>query len=76
VQTAPCYVQSFDQYRRVTDRRTDRRTDGIAVAGPALAMRELRRAVKMGVVFYQTWSESQWTVLLRYLTILTNVRCY
>ena len=33
VQTAPCYV-------------TDRRTDGIAVAGTALAMRALRRAVK------------------------------
>ena len=31
------------QYRRVTDRRTDRRTDEIAVASTALAM---RRAVK------------------------------
>jgi len=34
------------QYRRVTDRRThrptDRRTDGIAVANTALAMRALR----------------------------------
>jgi len=35
------------QYRRVTDRRTDRRTDGIAVASTALAMRALRRAVKI-----------------------------
>ena len=39
------------QYRRVTDRRTDRqtdeRTDGIAVASTVLAMRALRRAVKM-----------------------------
>jgi len=34
------------QYRRVTDRQTDRQTDGIAVASTALAMRELRRAVK------------------------------
>ena len=34
------------QYRRVTDRQTDRRTDGIAVASTALAMRALRRAVK------------------------------
>jgi len=33
------------QYRRVTDRRTDRGTDGIAVASTALAMRALRRAV-------------------------------
>jgi len=31
------------QYRRVTDRQTD----GIAVASTALAMRALRRAVKM-----------------------------
>ena len=30
------------QYRRVTDRWTDRRTDGIAVANTALAMRALR----------------------------------
>jgi len=35
------------QYRRVTDRRTDRRTDGIAIASTALAMRALRRAVKI-----------------------------
>jgi len=34
------------QYRRVTDRQTDRQTDGIAVANTALAMRALRRAVK------------------------------
>jgi len=39
------------QYRRVTDRQTDRQidrqTDGIAVASTALAMRSLRRAVKI-----------------------------
>ena len=35
------------QYRRVTDRRMERQTDGIAVASTALAMRALRRAVKM-----------------------------
>ena len=35
------------QYRRVTDRQTDGRTDGIAVASTALAMRAVRRAVKM-----------------------------
>jgi len=34
------------QYRRVTDRRTERQTDGIAIASTALAMRALRRAVK------------------------------
>ena len=34
------------QYRRVSDRRTDGQTDGIAVASTALAMRALRRAVK------------------------------
>ena len=33
------------QYRRVTDRQTDGRTDGIAVANTALAMRALQRAV-------------------------------
>jgi len=35
------------QYRRVTDGQTDRQIDGIAVASTALAMRALRRAVKM-----------------------------
>ena len=35
------------QYRRVTDRQTDRWTDGIAVASIALAMRALWRAVKI-----------------------------
>jgi len=41
------------QYRRVTDgRRTDRQTDGIAVARTALAMRALRRAVKMYCNFF------------------------
>jgi len=34
------------QYRRVTDGRTDRQTDGNVVANTALAMRALRRAVK------------------------------
>jgi len=34
------------QYRRVTVRQTDRRTDGTAVASTALAMQALRRAVK------------------------------
>ena len=34
------------QYRRVTDRQTDGRTDGIAIANTALAMRALRLAVK------------------------------
>ena len=33
------------QYGRVTDRQTDGRTDGIAVANTALAMRALRSAV-------------------------------
>ena len=48
---------ALTQYRRVTDgqteRRTDRQTHGIAVASTALllAMRALRRAVKMGVVY-------------------------
>jgi len=31
---------------------------------------------KVRVVLRQTWSESQWTVLMRYLTIPTNVRRY
>jgi len=35
------------QYPRVTDGQTDRHTDGIAVASTALAIRALRRAVKL-----------------------------
>jgi len=30
----------------------------------------------MGVVLRQAWSESQRTVLMRYLTISTNIRRY
>jgi len=33
-------------------------------------------AWKMGVVFREAWCESQWTVLMGYLTISTNVRRY
>jgi len=33
----------------VTDRQTDGRTDGIAIANTALAMRALRRAVKTNI---------------------------
>jgi len=45
VQTAPFYVPSFWHNTGVW--RTERQTDGIAVASTALAMRALRRAVKM-----------------------------
>jgi len=34
------------------------------------------RCEKMGVVLRQAWSKSQWTVLMGYLTISTNVRRY
>jgi len=39
-------VLVLTQYRRVTDGRTDRQTDGNAIASTAFAMRALRRAVK------------------------------
>ena len=57
VQTARCYVPSFWHNTGVwrTDRRTDRETNGIAVAITALAMRALRRAVKIiSLLFYST----------------------
>ena len=38
------------QYRRVTDRRTDGQTDGIAVANTALAMRALRARLRLRVL--------------------------
>ena len=49
------------QYRHVTDRQTERQTDGqtdeIAIAGTALAMRALRRAVKsVGLPLYSAES--------------------
>ena len=48
------------QYWRVTDRRTDGRTEAIAVASTALAMRALRHAVKIVLaaktfISFQTW---------------------
>jgi len=42
------------QYRRVTDRLTDRQTYGIAVASTALAMRALRRVVKKEIQLHLT----------------------
>ena len=55
--SANCTVLAvvLTQYRRVTDGRTetDRQTDGIAVASTALAMRALRRAVKIRAHFNQ-----------------------
>ena len=48
--TANCTVPRavvLTQYRRVTDRWTDRQTDGSAIASTELAMRALWRAVKM-----------------------------
>ena len=45
VHRATC--RRFDTYRRVTDGRTDGQTDGIAIANTVLAMRALRRAVKI-----------------------------
>ena len=44
------------QYRRVTDGRTDRQTDGIAVASTGIAMRALRRAVKSVPDTYNVFS--------------------
>jgi len=35
------------QYRRVMDGQTDGQTDGIAIVSTTLAMRALRRAVKL-----------------------------
>ena len=51
VQTAPCYVPSFWHNTDVwqTDGQRDGQTDRIAVASTALAMRALRRAVKMNL---------------------------
>jgi len=49
--SADCIVLRADvltQYRRVTHRQTD----GIAIASTTLAMRALRRAVRMNKVFY------------------------
>jgi len=30
----------------------------------------------MEVVLHQAWGESQWTVLMGYLTVSTNVSCH
>ena len=48
MQTATCCIRAvvLTQYRRVTDGRTD----AIAVANTALAMRALRRAVKSSIM--------------------------
>ena len=60
------------QYRRVTDGQTDRRTDGIAVANTALAMRALRALYKVQKYKRVTLSVvNTWTSSLRLM--LSNV---
>jgi len=63
VQTVPCYVPSFWHNTGVwrTDGQTDRRTDGIAVANTALAMRALRALKKTDCCWWggrPTWQLS------------------
>jgi len=56
------------QYLRVTDGRTDGQTDGIAIASTVLAMRALRRAVKMEKSLYgstENWGAPQFDCLER-----------
>jgi len=71
------------QYRRVTDRRTDRQMDGIAVASTALATRALRRAVKTTVhsfhvlirrLFHRSAAKSYLNVLEQTNSIYVNDR--
>jgi len=70
------------QYRRVTDRRTDRQTDGIAIASTVLAMRALRHAVKMTWAFpsplppnmFQTLSVPLVAQLMFFLLLLRSHR--
>jgi len=55
------------QYRRVTDRRTDRQTDGNVVASTAFSMRALRRDahfedVKGGV---EPWLMARWKARIK-----------
>jgi len=61
------------KYRRVTDGRTDgrtdRQTDGIAVASTALAMRSLRRAVKIGHII-PTMPISGWFLTVKLILAL------
>ena len=58
VQTAPCYhamccrFDTIPVCDRRTDRWTDGQTDGIAISSTALAMRALRRAVKINIVLF------------------------
>ena len=58
------------QYRRVTDGRTDGQTDGIAVASTALAMRALRRAVKISTCCQLSTSNSL-DMIVDYSFVLT-----
>jgi len=53
------------QYRRVTDRQTDRQPDGIAIASTALTMRALRHAVETHFLTYLSYLASHFCTLLR-----------
>ena len=63
----------WTQYRRVTDGQTDR-TDGIAVASKALAMRALRRAVKTRVKIAIAMETLQYLKSLCIADRLVNLR--
>jgi len=62
------------QYRHVTDRQTDRQTDGIVIASTALAMRALRRTVKyeIGKVNYSRVLEKSLMYVLYYTVFQKN----
>ena len=77
VQTTPCYVPSFWHNTGVwqTDGQTDRQTDGIAIASTALAMRALRRAVKIIKIhqdFPELWRQMYCHVGLHEIWQITN----
>ena len=80
VQTAPCYVPSFWHNTGVwrTDRQTDVQTDGIAVASTALsalAMRALRRTIKMlstSVWLHFSGINDNWAAVASRLVVSTS----
>jgi len=68
---------SLTKWSRVCTRQDlEREYNILQYVNPRLMFTKFVIVSKMGVVFIKQRIDSQWTVLLGYLTISTNVRCY
>ena len=70
---AKLHLDLFNRLATIHQRHRHDRTDN----GPITQGEPFyKRSPKNGSCSYQTWSGNQWTLLLWYLTVSANIRCY